>query len=109
MFPTPPSDSSESFNGEGTPQDSFKRIKNHFPDGSPESRSIDKFMELVKAGRQIVDNIMSGDIKTGKSAEHVLRQKVRDMGVKDEADVLAISSIIASFAGILPPIDESGI
>lgn len=93
MFPTPPP------SDDGT----LKGLGGKFPPGSPERAATDRLIEILKKAHVIFRGLMKDDKELRMKGERDLQQMLRDMGVSNETDVMALMTIIASFAAITPP------
>jgi hypothetical protein len=84
--------------------DTFQsQIRDKYPPGSKERAGADKIIEILKQAHAIFRGIMKNDDKARIKGEDDLKKMLRDMGVTDEVNLLALTSIVASFAAFTPP------
>lgn len=96
----------KSDNAKGIP--SIGDVLSRFPPGSDEAKAADRIIDFLKSGHAILKALIKekrdGASREGfADAEEALKQSIRDMGVSNEIDVMALSSVIGAYAVMVPP------
>lgn len=95
LFPTHPQNNAD----DGT----LRGLEGKFPPGTPERAATERLIEILKKAHVIFRGLLKEDKELRVKGEQGLQQMLRDMGVSNEVDIMALMSIIASFAAITPP------